>query len=390
MSDELNEGQAPQGPVTSRRKMQIEKSMLRKVLVALGEFIVPPLTIVTIVCQYKDIPAKRCAEVSVIVLVLEAMLIAGWYVRSKRVWVPLLVGLAWALVIILAVALVSSYRDIDKLQGMDTWNNWKASLSQSVEACQKQKDDEMCLAQLLSRITPPHQALAGASTPMARLSVDLHEGLLISSFPSIQNLLYDRLGVNQTFLATGFSEPHGTTDYWAARLPEYLVPNYPDSNSQVWTWELESNSNQLKRQLADVIQHETPNQANARKRTNARDFKSALKSIRDNLDLNDDTPAVVRFAQLSEKEYSDCMGRRGASRVFASHLGEAWRMNLTVKQAAAYSGYTFGPYTVDRQKRLFIWVFLPTHPEEAVSPTWTQMLPRMARFVAERNLCPRQ
>ncbi len=135
----------------------------------------------------------------------------------------------------------------------------------------------MCLAQLLSRITPPHQVLAGASTPMARLSIDLHEGLLISSFPSIQNLLYDRLGVNQTFLATGFSEPHGTIDYWAARLPEYLVPNYPDSNSQVWTWELESNSNQLKRRLADVIQHETPNQATQESETVLSEYPRAVQ-----------------------------------------------------------------------------------------------------------------
>jgi hypothetical protein len=59
-------------------------------------------------------------------------------------------------------------------------------------------------------------------------------GQLMLANENARSALNDRLGIREKFLGSGRSEPVGQTNYTAASVPEYLVPNLSDKSPNVW------------------------------------------------------------------------------------------------------------------------------------------------------------
>jgi hypothetical protein len=105
-----------------------------------------------------------------------------------------------------------------------------------------------------------------------------------------------------------------------------------------------------------------------------KDTKQLLPRIESSLSLNNKVPTVIRFGQLTENEYSGGIGRKEAKRVFASHLGAVWKM--TIQDATRYSGYSVTPST-SNEKKLFVWIFIPSDAVEVVPATWSEIIPQL-------------
>src|SRR5206468_9750375 len=93
-----------------------------------------------------------------------------------------------------------------------------------------------------------------------------------------------------------------------------------------------------------------------------------------------ESPPVVRFGKFPPRRYSGKMGRDEAVRVFVSNLSEVW--DLSVEEAARLSGYTVSGGEAGGDK-LFIWVFLPTHPREVVPATWGRVFRGAPQWLKE-------
>jgi len=120
----------------------------------------------------------------------------------------------------------------------NSWLEWQQNLEKAAGQCKR--NDAKCVAEKLSPLLDlknrPHLAVGTGSSD---LPSDLLAGQLMLANDTSRNILTTRLSITQKFLGAGFSEPVGETNYAAARVPEYLVPNLSDRWQHVWAWQLE-------------------------------------------------------------------------------------------------------------------------------------------------------
>ena len=209
------------------------------------------------------------------------------------------------------------------------------------------------------------------TSPAALLRRDQEIGDVLLKHVGVQNLLYDRFGIGEHFLGTGLSNPVNVTSYWSASVHEYLVPNVPDNSSQVLMRKSRDFPVVMEKTVAQVIEeaeeHDAEKQA----------LKKTIVALAGAKERVRDLPPVIRFARLNdnETEYSRRLGRSQRARVFASDLAEIW--DLKVKDAAARSGYTFEK----PGDTFFIWVFVPSHGDEVIPASWTEVLQRLPKWL---------
>jgi hypothetical protein len=60
-------------------------------------------------------------------------------------------------------------------------------------------------------------------------------------------------------------------------------------------------------------------------------------------------------------------------------------IDKSVGEAAVYSGYSLR--SLPKKQALYVMVFFPTHPEEAVRATWTSILEHTAQWTRDRDVC---
>src|SRR5262249_53515297 len=123
------------------------------------------------------------------------------------------------------------------------------------------------------------------------------------------------------FLGTGESLQSGKK-FTDARIPEYLVPNYPDSHKNVLLWRLKPGDPELDGSLMDLLDrppYHEPGDAEA--------IRSRIKAKINSHD--DQNPLLVRFAMVPDLEkaraqpspnYSGCFARKERKRAFFSSL----------------------------------------------------------------------
>lgn len=243
------------------------------------------------------------------------------------------------------------------------------------------RHDETCIASAISSLQqqiPPKN-----DTPPEHLFTDQVLGEILRSSPESMDLLWRIYGAKDGFLGTGLSKPLDQQTFVAGRIPEYLVPNYPETDRRVLVWKLEPRIEYAHKKLYDVLMNNVPSNATKWK------WKSELKATRDALNdqlaWNADLPAVVRFALIPKGKYSGCLGRHQSREVFASHLGLMISSGLTVEQATGMSGY---PLPMDGDDELYAFVFLPS-PGELNEPTWTHMISRLPSELDSSGPCPK-
>jgi hypothetical protein len=239
------------------------------------------------------------------------------------------------------------------------------------------RHDELCKAAAISSL--PQELTPKDSLPGDLLFSDQVLGEILRSSPESMKLLRKYYGVKEAgFLGTGLSKPLDQQTFVAARIPEYLVPNYSDAHEGVLVWKLEPILKYANENLYDTLNSTTP--------INVTEWhKRQLQEILNKrLSWNAKAPAVVRFALIPREKYSGCLGRIEAHEVFASHLGLIKSYGLTVEEATRMSGY---PLSMGANDELYVFVFVPTHDEELNVPTWTHMVSNLRGEMDKLSPC---
>jgi hypothetical protein len=260
-------------------------------------------------------------------------------------------------------------RELEEVAGQCSKDTEKAA--QEKDTKKKDRDEKArneCWNGKLAAVIAgrPHPAQEGIATGLAS---DLMAGQLMLADGDTRSVLGGLMSIDEKFLGSGRSQPRGETDYKAASVPEYLVPNLTDKSTDVWVWKLDRGRvpNQtpiMERTLHDVLLSVAP-EYNA-------DFKGNWDSLKDHMKPNDPRPILVRFALLDPQKYSKCLGRTAATRVFMSNLGEL--AQRTVDEAARSTGSTVPEKSDDRALMQYIWVYAPTEENQAVPATWSNVL----------------
>ena len=193
---------------------------------------------------------------------------------------------------------------------------------------------------------------------------------------SIKRILKTRFGIYEdTFLGTGLSKPSGEPNYGATSVHEYLISNYEDSQPAVWKRVLDPN-NPL--DMTGTVRELFENDPMADAHT-----KQLAAGIAQRVTERDMvSPVVIRFATLNKRKYSGRLGRPDAYLVFASNLSEVW--NLRVRDAAKLSGNVLGR-TDSTGDSIYVWAFLPDHPDQVVPATWGEVLDHVPRWLSEND-----
>jgi hypothetical protein len=343
--------------------------------------IAAPLPFILLVCGSLNIDQHECNKFS---LILEFFLVLAWLLwrynaRAREFFKGRIVFyVLWGLTLMVAVFSIWIFANKEHTQSA-SWDNWKDQLASDAKTC---KTDTKCLANVLAK-SVASKPRSVDQRPGYLLLDDVQAGRFVQDNAEFAPLL-KQFSIGPSFLGTGLSEPVSEKQYSSARVAEFLVPNYRETNAQVWAWRLKAD--QLDWPLKKVLEDSLPLQAQKDFPAGPRDWKGYYEgSVKKNVALDDPTPAVVRFAELTNDEYSHCLGRKGRPSVFASHLGIALGMGMTVRDAARYSGYILTP---GAGKSPYVFVFLPSSAEEVVPPTWGELLPKMADLLAkQQDLC---
>lgn len=251
----------------------------------------------------------------------------------------------------------------------DTFN-WKIRLC---------RHDAKCIAAAVSSLND--QVPESSTSFSEQVFRDQALGKITKTAPESIGLLKKLYGVDERFfLGVGESLPSGRNSFSDARIPEYLVPNYRDGHEGVIVWRLHPKLVQENKGLSEIIMS-TP----SLKPTDTEELQTRRGEIKKHLGLDDPAPAVVRFAQIPDSLYSGCLGLPQRQYVFASHLGMLMASNLTVEEAARLSGYSLQKNKADQD--LYVFVFIPSHEEEVVRPTWRRVTSLIASEGGEQSYC---
>jgi hypothetical protein len=206
-----------------------------------------------------------------------------------------------------------------------------------------------------------------------KLVDDLRIGETLLYEKRIADVLDRCFGVKNDFSGTGLSLPDfANGEYSLARIPEYWIPNQPESSELVWTWVLDPQSADMKMPLRVVLEKNKP-LIKHRSTT----FKAELEKNASQLLPTSKAPVLIRFGQFPKKIYSNHIGRDNAKLVFASHFGELERLGLNVWDAASYSGRAIR--NSDPADLVFVWVIFPKSNPEVIPATWHTLLTFIAK-----------
>jgi hypothetical protein len=272
-------------------------------------------------------------------------------------------GLAALSFLIFAILIFSTWAPKDRLV------QWKKEVEQHLGACTQ--DHSSCLRETIVKYPPPPQG-PGAS---ADFYEDMHMGALLMEIPRARETLGSLLGIGaETFTGSGYSIPWKST-YAQARAREYLIPNLPETDENVWTWQLEPAFANYKRSVQEILTLPPTDESNQR------DLGMYLDEIIDQMKNSEVVSPVIRFQQFSKTEYSGRLGRREAIRVFAVNLRDVWEM--TVEQAAASTGYPLSLHDA-MDAKLFIWLFVPEHADAVIRATWGNIMHWLPKWLDKK------
>jgi hypothetical protein len=247
----------------------------------------------------------------------------------------------------------------------------KTRLNESLDA------DSSCLSNKMQPVLQNRPHLKH-ETDVTGLAGDLLAGQLLLANDNTRAILNERLSTGGRFIGTGLAEPTGDNTITAARTAEFFVPNLGEKSTHVWAWELNrqqtmGNASILDVPLLDVLRT-TPT-------VNAADFAGSWNYIAQHLHTRNALQPLVRFGLLRHEQYSGCLGRPNATRVFTVALGDV--ADKPLQEAARISGYAVPAKGDEPDIKLFVWVYAPTDAGQAVSATWANVLENFGSWIKD-------
>jgi hypothetical protein len=253
------------------------------------------------------------------------------------------------------------------------WRNWRSQVHKILSTGELPEktlaECEKALADALKIKAPSRPDKLPASLRRDQAIADI-----LMTYPKTRNILRVRFGIYEdSFLGTGLSMPSGGARYEAASVHEYWIKNYnyPETNSWILMRILDpiNNPQELAMTVQELIETTKVPEEPAR--------QLLVKKIAQRV-MEKDTvkPAVIRFVPLNPVEYQHTLGRPDSFRVFASNLAEVWHTKIS--DAAGYSGHR-----ASEGRKLYLFVFLPSHPDDVVPATWSELLTRLPEWLTE-------
>jgi hypothetical protein len=245
---------------------------------------------------------------------------------------------------------------------------------------QGQPKNDACKASAMASLAD--DVAAKNDYPGESLFADQVLGEILRSSPEAMSLLRKYYGVKEDgFLGTGLSEPSKQKDFAAERIPEYLVPNYPDTHEGVLVWKLDPILKYADKNLYETLKTLPPINSAAADKEQLKEMRATLNQ---RLAWGSSNPAVVRFAQIPRGKYSGCLGRIEAHEVFANHLGLIKASGLTVEEATRMSGFPFNPGANDE---LYVFIFIPYREDELNEATWSYLVKHVRSEMDKPSPC---
>ena len=252
----------------------------------------------------------------------------------------------------------------------DPWRDWKNSMTEAVENCKN--DDDVCIANV---VDDAYTSLPkpGSDLLVERLADDARAGTLLLQNEVVFAMLDRRLGLKRHFLGNGLAVPISGKTYDSARFLEYLVPTYEvEKNADAMVTLLDPKGKFHDKTIEEIVDLEIANT----KRSEIKDFKVRINKAL--ADPNRPAP-VIRIQQFPREFYKGYFGQKNAKRVFFLDLDAVWKMTLT--DASNWSGFAINPKSENSADIIFVWVFLPSNPSEAIPATWSNILPNTKAWV---------
>ncbi|MGA3055179.1 MAG: hypothetical protein ABSD63_13290 [Candidatus Korobacteraceae bacterium] len=342
------------------------------------------IAITQVVCELRGVPARVAAYYSVVAVALLLAVAVGVMYRQEMLVrvlgylnrVPS--GVVWMVALGATIALIGVM-----LRPKDAWQAWGRDLSHVVRDCQQRgaessgEDNDpvgQCIAAGLKGTPPPHLAESGVPDTFAQLARDVRAGVVVFQNQELTKRLNGWYGIDERFVGIGTSQPQSTQDSAAERVPEFLTPNYSLQDDSVWVWRLDPRKPEdTSLPISKVLQSQPTNRSNLFAHSDMEVYQRAHHAPN----------PVIRFALLQESLQPACLGPPQRRRVFASALDAM--IDKTVSEAEDYSGYSLRPFP--KKEVLYIMVFVPATPDQAVRATWTSILENTAKWTRERTVC---
>jgi len=375
--------------VIPHRDAHARRPKLRELL-PIVEIVGGYIAIVYMICDLRGMSPRVSAHYALVALFVLAVVAACALYRERTVLrvieylnrVPLLV--VWSIALSITMVLIWHI-----WRPADAWARWNRDLTNALTDCNSRRVEAgstdrdpvgTCIAQALALVHPSRDA--GLPETMGELANDLHIGSIVFAHPELRKRLGEWYGIDERFVGSGISQPLNTSDHAAARIPEFLTPNYNTADERIWVWKIDPSDQQaMSSLLVKFVQRQPDNRKDAFVQCEANEA-AAQCDAKVRARAANPSP-VVRFALIPEAEHSTCLGLRQRHRVFTSSMRALLYRNI--RDAAEYSGYSFNPFK--EHKVLYLMLFVPSHDDEVVPATWTKILANSGKWVLAPDAC---
>lgn len=337
---------------------------------------------------------------AVIVLPLETRWLAAEIITCLLLLIGLLLCRRWAkrflppviaaaLVIVLATLSFHWWRErklptpVEPLQVTDNqvteihrlWIDWENRVKKGVKGC----NDRACIAGVIS--ANHNYPRTNSRNLIDQLNADIRAGAVLMNMEEVYQTLNAELGVQRNFIGDGLAVPNDRAEYWANRVPEFLVNNLRESHAKLWTWELSPKDAPLEKKVNEILEGAPITEL--RGRSDKPDF---LNKIKNNVSKAEEPPAVIRFGKFPRSGYKHTLARCEKKKAFVLRLRDVY--DKALRDAANLSGHSLDPTNEDRSEySIWIWVYLPGDPQELTPPTWGKIIASLKDWSSSRDSC---
>jgi len=259
----------------------------------------------------------------------------------------------------------------------DEWDAWTSRMQNGIKKCVEDKSSpvavvDVCIADAITK--NGNYPKPDSSNSIDKLNADIRAGSVLMSIHEAFDLLDRKIGIKSNFLGDGLALPSDDQSYWKHRIPEYLVPQLLETNTDLWTWELPTTDSD--RTLKDIIQAHPKNSLEGR---NQKQFVENLERLISG--PVDEPQVLVRVHRFPESLYKGSLGKPGSEQVFMLCLKDVYYM--TFKEVAELSGHGKQNSNKSDRDRLWVWIYRPPERADVTVPTWGEIIKNIKNWVVK-------
>ncbi len=301
-------------------------------------------------------------------------------ITKSQKFLKIIVATVAVSVLVVGYLILSTY-----WEPKNVWSEWSDNIENEIFDCKNENvGDVECVKRALDIYTDSEKmpSMSGRKDSTAsKFYYDIKAGESLINIPLVSDVFYYCFGIDSdSFIGSGSTIPwNENADYRNADAREFIISNFHETKSYVWTWEFKPDSSvtpdlvMIKDLITDTDRFPPT------KESSKIPISSRVKYIvSQNKTITADAP-VIRFQRFLKSRYEGTLGRPGAFKVFSVSLQDVWEMNL--QNAMRASGFTRNVESDD--ETLFVWLYLPGIGGEVIPATWGNVLSKASKWLEE-------